>query len=455
MGILAVVGLSAWLLRPHSDNAEHLESGTTNGASNAPLVSPIVPVSDQNSGSKPTEDKQKNISPSITPITLLGIVQPGNQATLSVRQPSRITNVLVKEGQQVSAGQLLIQFDTAEAGPQEQSAQAGIVAARTQVEKARAGEKAQFVKADADIASAQTGVKLAQEKLRQAELGVDAARATDRADLVSAQEAVRKAEIGLQNAQKQLHSLEELDKVGGVARNDLEGARRGVEVAQSDLEVARAAVRRLREGPKPDKSNPPSREGSEVTYRVASALRDEAQARIGVAQAEAGLKAAQAAKREVGKVTTADINAAQAGVRQAEAGLSGVRTGLQSTRLTSPFEGIVGGVTAHRGEIAQPGSPLLNIVSRMGARVEALVPVRLLAQLHTGEAADIRTDGHPEKPIAAQLNTIATVAEPDGRTFRVTFRLLSPPSDLRIGQNVRIELKSNAKQYREKQSNEK
>jgi len=53
-------------------------------------------------------------------------------------------------------------------------------------------------------------------------------------ELVTAQEGVRKARWALDRARKTVRDLEELAKVGGVSRSDLEGARMQVTVAQSD-----------------------------------------------------------------------------------------------------------------------------------------------------------------------------------------------------------------------------
>ena len=129
--ILAVVVLAAALLRPHEATAHH------EAAAPSPDAHAIQP-SDA-SLQKPTSKSQN----SNTPITLLGTLLPGAQATLSVRQPSRIMAVLVKEGQAVRKGQLLAQFDASDVVPQQQSAQAGVRAAETQVDKARAGRQAQ------------------------------------------------------------------------------------------------------------------------------------------------------------------------------------------------------------------------------------------------------------------------------------------------------------------------
>ena len=260
---------------------------------------------------------------------------------------------------------------------------------------------------------------------------MQSAQFLDHDDLANAQSGVHKAEIALQTAQKQLHSLEDLNTVGGVSRNELEGARTQVEVVRTDLANAQAGVQRVQVGP--NGPNGPS-------FRTANAQQEAAQAQAGVEQAQAGLDAARKARTAILAVAQTEIRSANAGVEQARAGLTGAQVGQQATRLVSPVDGVVSGVTAHTGETAQPGVSLLNVVSTVGVRVEALVTARLLPRLHVGQSARITLDTRPDQPLTAVLSAIANVAEPDGRTFRVTFRLTAPPRSLRIGQNARIKL---------------
>ena len=367
-----------------------------------------------------------------TTLNLLGAIIAGAQEQVSVRQPARIVGVYVKEGQAVQAGQLLVQLDTAEVQAGEKTAQANIRTAQAQADRARSEREAQLVKADADITTAQEAFARAQSQLKQAHLGVQAARQSDQAELLAAQTAVRKAETGVKTAQTQLHSLEELAKVGGVARNDLEGARTQAQIAQTDLDSAQQAVRRIQAGP-------PEQPG--VSFRVANALQEETQAQTGVTQAQSGLKTAQSARIQINKTANAGIRAAEASVAQARTGLSTAQIGDQVARLTSHISGVATSISARIGETAQPGMPLLTVVSSSGARIEALVPSRQLALVHIGQSAQITLDASPGKSFAALVSAIASVAEPDGRAFRVTFHFVSSTSGLRIGQAARIEIR--------------
>ena len=421
-GVLA--GLGAFLLRPPS--AQSRESQEKSDGKTLPLVS-------QNA--LPEESTSLVESPSSrsasggNAIFLLGSVQPGAQETISVRMPARIVDVRVLNGESVRQGQLLLRLDNAEGEAQERTAKTGVMAARAQLRKAQLGRTAQKLKSASDVTSALTGFKQAGVKLQQALLARDAAQADNLSEKRLAQEGVRKAEAALEQAQKSLHGLEELAKVGGVSRIDLEGEQTLVKVAQSDLDSAREQVQRLSAGPK---------EGM-TSYRVALAEKDVEAARAGVSQAEEGVRTAESGRKQALALADQDIKAAEAGVSQADAGVSGTQVLQAQTRLTSSLNGIATNVTARMGEMAQPGVPLVTIVTLSGLHLEALVSARQLALLKVGQAAHFTVDTLPGKRFSAFLSEIARVAEADGRTFRLKFRFRSPVS-LRPSQTARIQV---------------
>jgi multidrug resistance efflux pump len=425
LAILALVCVAALQLRPRPASSQ---GATPHAASPARGLSSLVPsAADTGAGADDAASKAADFAPSGGgPIALIGLVQ-ADQATLSVVQPARIVGVAVSEGDHVRRGEALVRLDAAAGRAQERTAAAGVAGARAQLAKARVGLAAQRVKADADVATARAGLQQAQDKLQQAVLGRQAAQAEQQADLDAARQNVRKAQLGLESARRTLNSLEQLNTVGGVARNDLEGARTQAATAQSDLEQAEAQVRRLQAGPP-----------GGAAFRVELAGRDVAAAQAGVKQAREGVATALQARTETLRLAQSDIQAAQAGVAQAEAGLSGAQSAAQFATLTSPLDGVVAGVGAHTGEIAQPGATLVTVVAQSGYRIEALVTARQLPRLHVGQPAKVALDTRPGQTWTASLYAISSVAEPDGRTFRIKLRFEHLPADLRSNQSVRL-----------------
>lgn len=414
--VVAVIVTGALQLRPRAKSAvARPEKPLAPSASNAPFRAP--------------DSKNQQAQSDMAPLSWNGLLEPVSQATLSVTQPGRITALSVRVGDWVRRGQTLIRLEGDAGRSQVASAQAGLTGAQAQLAKARAGGEAQRLKAGADIASAKEGVSQANVRLRQALISRDAARAGLNAEVAAARDNARKAQIGLSRATETLRGLEALAKVGGVARNDLEGARAQVENARADLNQAETQVRALMAG---------SPDGA--PYRVALAEQETDLAQSGVRQANNGLKAALSARHQLLSLAETEIAAASAGVKQGQAGLIGAQSQADLSRLVSPMDGLVSAVTAHAGETAQPGVPLMTLVSPRALHVTALALARQLPRLYIRQCARVDLDTRPARPLMARIDMISRIAEPDGRSFRITFALINPPSDLRMGQTVRVTL---------------
>jgi HlyD family secretion protein len=361
-------------------------------------------------------------------VRLTGMVVSSTKATLSARMPARIERVLVKEGQSVTPQTPLIQLDTTDFIGQVRVAEAGLKAAQAQLNKAQEGQTAQRIKADGEVATAKAGLRQAQLKQQQAVLARDALNADATSEKRLADEGIKKAEEGLEIAKRTRQSLEELAKVGGVSRNDLEGARAQERIAASDLSTARTQRKRLDAGP-----------SAELSYRISLAEKDIATAKEGVRQAQEGVRLAEQGRGSLLSLALQDIQAARAALQQALAGLQSAQAALGSMRLVSSISGVVTALQAREGETAQPGMPLLTVVSLAGLHIEALVSARHLANLPLGQSAQAFVDTQSRVAYSLQVMERAQTAEPDGRTFRVKFRVLNPTS-LLPGQVAHIRL---------------
>jgi multidrug resistance efflux pump len=379
------------------------------------------------SGRRPAKPTVPELSGESAKTALLGNVVAPTQATVTVRVPSRIRRVLTREGETVRANQPIFDLDDTEYLSQEESARAGVTTAQAQVDRARAGLRAQQTKARADVDAARGALNQSQIKLQQALLARRAAEDEQKADLRAANEAVNKAQIAYDRAKETQRGLEDLAKVGGVSRSDLEGARTQTNLALSDLNSAKSQVARAQAG------------SGGVSYKVAAADKDVDAARDAVAQAKQGVKTAETGAKQSVSIAAQEVRAADAGLNQAAVGVSGARAARSQLVLTSPINGLVTSITARAGEVAQPASPLATIVSLAGLRVDALAPARLLNFLHNGQTAHVSVDTAPGRAFNAVVSEIARIAEPDGRTFRVKFRLLGSPP-LIPGQTARIKV---------------
>lgn len=412
---LAVIGAAVWMLRPHEAQPIPL---TGVGAPPPPSAK---------TASSPNSEIQPAAPASLS---LLGSIQSEAQSTLSVRMPGRIVAIAAREGDAVHAGQILVSLDDTDMRGQIRQAETGTLAAGAQVNRAEKGWAAQQGKADGEVQAARSALESAQSHTEQAAAGVEAARSQQQTDAELAQQGVRRAEEGVAQAKQTLASLEELARIGGAARNDLDGARRQEKISESDLASAKAQLQHAMA----------TDAATGEPMRVAAAQHDLTAAQQGVQAAQKGLTLAEQGRRQAMAVAASDVDAMRAALVQAQAGTTTAQSGLAQTRLASPLEGVVSAVTAHVGETAQPGMPLVTVVSLSGLRADALVPARQLSRLHLGQEAQVAVDTDPGHTYPARVSGIARTAEPDGRTFHVQFRLTSQ-TDLRPGQTARINIR--------------
>ncbi len=132
-----------------------------------------------------------------------------------------------------------------------------------------------------------------------------------------------------------------------------------------------------------------------------AAARTEVEAAIGTNTSdESSLTSAQdaLALAEAGS-TTQDIEAQQAAVdqanasvAQAQAAATSAQVALSHASLVAPFSGTVQGLTAQVGQVVSAGAPVLTLVNQSGLKIEAYVPETDIANVRTGDKAQVTLD---------------------------------------------------------------
>lgn len=158
-------------------------------------------------------------------------------------------------------------------------------------------------------------------------------------------------------------------------------------------------------------------------------------AQVSAAQTQRDLAAADLKRftdlKTQGFVSGAEIERRQATLRAAEATLKqaqaqGAVQGNQAsyTRLLADAAGVVVAVEAEVGQVVAAGTPVVRL-ARDGARdVVVAVPEDRLAQLRTGQTAQVRLwAGAGAAPLQASVREVAAMADPLTRTYQVKLAL--------------------------------
>ena len=362
----------------------------------------------------PTPEAVANID---TVIWASGEIVPEQWANLSFPISGRVADLMVSEGDTVTAGSVLARLDPAELEDGVAAAEAAVAMAQADLAQLEGGaRRAEIAQAEQAVRSAQAARDAAQAQLEGAQAELDRLVIGARpAEVAQAEEAVRSAEAGRDTAQAQVEGAqadlkrllagarpEELEAAAATLMKALAALRQAqaeydkiawagdvgstpqalaLESATLDYNVAQSNYEALLNGARPEEIEAAQaavaaaqanlaqaeagvgsaqaaldllREGA-TSEQVAMAQATVAQAEANLAQAEAGVGSAQAALELIQEGATPEqVAAAEAAVAQAEANLAAAETALSQTVLVAPFDGTVSETLVRVGEQVNP-----------------------------------------------------------------------------------------------------
>ena len=365
----------------------------------------------------------------VVPRTANAFIYPSPRAELSFITGGRVERVLVREGQEVTAGSPLVHLESAVERASLSEAEAGFARAEAALEALLRGPRAgEIAAAEAEVAAAQAHldaivrgalpeeIAAAEAELAAATAQLEHLRNSPRAEqIAAASKAVDVAEAELVRAKagataEQLAAAEEQVKIAEANLQQAQAAYDKVawmpdiaarpEAAQlqqatAHYEAAKATYEDLLDGPTPEevavyearvaqaqaqleevRAGPSAQE-----LAAAEAAVTQAQARLDLLEngpspederaARARLEQAQAALDLLREGATAEeLSAARAEVDAAAAAVEGARALVDRLSLVAPFDGVVGRVSVEVGEVVQPSAPAISLAGKDGWVVE-------------------------------------------------------------------------------------
>ncbi len=394
-------------------------------------------------------------------VNATGNVEANQQISLNFDSPGRVADVLVAEGESVTAGQVLARLDTkdlefavaqAEANVDAQAArleqlqnpgsEEDIAAAEAQLASAQAG--LERLQAGTDVTAARAALESAQATLNQLyatrQSEIDAARAQleaaqaalatlqagpDAAQLTSATAELERARINLQTAQAAYDLVRDRPDISALPQSaELQNATIAYEVAQANYDnvIAGPSEEQLAQA----RSSVASAQAnldrvlSDASIANAEAQVTQAQANldrllsgdgnIDISAAEAQVAQAEATLRQLREgASEQEIEASEATLRQAELQLEQAENNLANAELTAPFDGVIGRLGAKAGEIIATGSPMVTLVDLSAFRIEVEVDEVDIGQVEIGDQVTVFVDSLPDTEIPGEIEFIAPV----------------------------------------------
>lgn len=149
-------------------------------------------------------------------------------------------------------------------------------------------------------------------------------------------------------------------------------------------------------------------------------------------------RAEDLSKRGAG--TDRALDEARATHRLNTAALNLARARLDQTRISAPFDGVLGLRHISPGDYLTPGQPVINIESIDPIKVDFRVPEIYLADLRPGQDIAIRVDALPSQAFSGRIMAIDPVIDVNGRSIAIRASIPNTEGVLRPGLFARVDV---------------
>ncbi len=305
-----------------------------------------------------------------------------DDSAIAAKTSGRIKEITVREGDQVTAGQIIATLDDDQLRAREEQSQAAVTGAQTRVTRA------------------QQQIAVYQEQLNQSNISVEQAQLDARGRVAQAESQVLGAEAQLAQAEAAYKQTE------------------------YDLEKA---TRLFRTGDVPERQVVQARTSNESQAKVVQAQRKQADAARGAltaaraSLANPSIRSSQAeAIRKQIEQAYSDIEAANAETERARAQLREAQANRADLNVIAPFDGIVATRSAEPGEVISAGTAIVTLMNPGQVYLRGFVPEGDIGKVKIGQPARIYLDSNSNEPIEAEVARIDPEASftPENTYFR-------------------------------------
>jgi HlyD family secretion protein len=344
--------------------------------------------------------------------TATGNIEAQREASLSLQVAGTVERVLVSEGDQVNAGDVLVQLQTSDLARAVANGEQNLI-----IQEANLAELLDSA-SDADMASAQAALESAQANLADVVDGadqadIDAARASLSAtqeayqDLLAGPDAndIAQAKANLRNAEATLRQAQsDYDEVAW--RSDIGQLPQALELEQAtnSYEVALANYNSTVEGASADELEQARANVVQAQATLEKVLDSPTPAELAAAESQV-TQAETTLSNLLDGASDEQIAIAQAQVEQARIDLAEVRENYADATLLAPFDGTVTAVHVAEGELAN--GVVVELADSTNLQIVLDVDEVDIGDLRLGQPAVITLETWPDTEILGEITAIA------------------------------------------------
>jgi multidrug resistance efflux pump len=306
-----------------------------------------------------------------TGLRLQGTVEV-QEVRLGSKIGGRVAAVLIREGDLVQAGQVLVQLEAPELEAQREQLLARVQAKSAALEKMRSGARAE------EREAAEAAAEAAQARYERLKAG------SRKEDIRQAEAELKREEATLAVAQNEFRRIE-----WTFSRNASTAAEYDSAKAEDGRSVARVAAARAR-----------------LDLLVAGSRQED----IDEAAAELKRARANALLLQNGN-RSEDIAEAEATLADARGKLHEVEAQLREATLRAPEQAVVEVLGVRKGDLVTPNQIIVRVLRAEDLWVKVFVPETDLGRVRLGQKVEVSVDGYPGKRFAGTIEQIAAESE--------------------------------------------
>lgn len=345
------------------------------------------------------------------------------EVSIGFKTPGRIAELLVEEGDSVTAGQVIARLDTDQIESQRLMAEAVLSAANSRILQLRTAIAFQEETLAGTTAQREAELQGANAQLDELREG------SREQDKQQARAAMRHAGSEYERALADWKRAETLFQAEDISVAEHDRARAAHLAAQAALDTARERLALVEEGPRAQ------------TITVAGAQVDRAQA---------ALRTARAGKLELDRLRQ-ELDTRLAEIEQARASLAVIETQIAEASATSPIDGVVLTKSAEAGEVLAAGVGIATIGDLQSPWLRGYISQQQQGRLQIGSSVKVRVDSYPGRTFDGRLSFLASEAEftpkqiqtAEERTklvYRVKVLLANPDGALKLNMPAEAEI---------------
>jgi RND family efflux transporter MFP subunit len=329
----------------------------------------------------------------------VGSLSAPKAAVIKPEVEGRITQILVRDGDKVQQGQVLIRLDSDDADATRMQAKANLDRAQARLAELEAGSRPE------EIALAQARLTQAEARLTNAKAGASPE------EIAEAQAQVEAAKAEADLAKSRVSRYQTLNQQGAISQDVLEGYIKEERSATAQRLQAERRLEGLRKG-----------RSSDIEQLTAAAEQE----RQSLRQLKNGPR-----KEEIAQARS-QVTEAAAQVRSSE-------VKLQNMKIVAPLTGIVGNIPVKIGDFLSKGDTLTTVTQNQTLDVQLSIPLERGPELRLGQRVE-GTDNQGNVLGTGRISFISPQVSTSTQSILAKASFDNSEGQLRDGQFIRAKV---------------